>query len=59
MWGEAGKSSGAGDEDIIVAWIPESQRSRSGPSMESPRIELLTVNFDTMGAVRFDADDFE
>ncbi|MDA8205506.1 MAG: phosphomevalonate kinase [Thermaerobacter sp.] len=59
QWGGAGKSSGAGGGDIIVAWMPESQRSRLGQAWNRQGIELLAVNLDTVGVVLSDADDFE
>ncbi len=57
-WGGAGKSSGAGGGDIIVAWMPESQRSRLGQAWSRRGIELLALNLDATGVVLFDKDDF-
>lgn len=57
-WGGAGKSSGAGGGDMIVAWMPGSQHSRLGQTWNRRGIEVLPLNLDTVGVVLSDTDDF-
>lgn len=57
-WGGAGKSSGAGGGDIMIAWMPKALHSRLGQAWNREGIEILQLNLDTAGLVLTDANDF-